>query len=91
MSDQGDVRTRTSLIECKHAGTYDKPAKSISIKLSDLEKIANEAWSESKQPMIGLSIYAPDSILSNHGGFVDLTVRLSDDDAMLTEEFYGDG
>lgn len=79
-SDRGDVRTRYELIECKHKGTFDKPAKSISLKLEDFEKIADEAWSESRNPFMVLSIYAPDSVLANKDGEVDFTVRLTLDD-----------
>ena len=80
ISDQGDVRTVKELIECKHTGTFDKPAKSISIKLSDLEKIADEAWSEGREPVMALAIYAPDSVLADANGEVNLVVRLEDDD-----------
>lgn len=80
MTDQGDVRTSECLIECKHTGTFDKPAKSISIKLGDLEKIADEAWSEGKEPVLCLGIYAPDSVLADSEGEVNLTVRLMGDD-----------
>lgn len=79
------MRTERDLIECKHTGTYDKPAKSISVKLADLEKIADEAWSEARMPVLALSLYAPDSILADRNGFVDLTLRLAGDDSLLTE------
>lgn len=78
--DQGDVRTSDRLIECKHVGTFDKPAKSVSIKLADLEKIADEAWSEGKQPGMVLSLYAPDSVLADKDGEVNIAVRLMVDD-----------
>lgn len=87
ISDQGDVRVRSGgpdgrgeLFECKHAGTFDKPAKSISLKLADLEKIADEAWSEGRQPVMVLSMYAPDSVLADADGEVNVTVRLTMDD-----------
>lgn len=86
VSDQGDVRTGRELIECKHTGTYDKPAKSISVKVSDLEKIADEAWSEGRSPALALSIYAPDSVLANREGFIDLIVRLQTDDRIYIED-----
>lgn len=82
VTDQGDVRTERDLFECKHRGTFDKPAASISLKLADFEKIADEAWSESRAPAMVLSIYAPDSLLANADGEVDFTVRLSTDDAI---------
>jgi hypothetical protein len=74
-TDRGDVRNDSHLYECKHAGTYDKPARSVSVRLADLEKIFDEAQSEGKDWAACLSIYAPDSVLADRGGFVDLTVR----------------
>jgi len=93
ITDQGDVRVtryphadlpasedKGDLIECKHTGTFKKPARSISVKLDDLEKIADEAWSENRRWLLELSIYAPGSVLADQDGFVDLTVRSSWDD-----------
>jgi len=80
ISDRGDVRTGTHLHECKNRGTYDKPARSISVKLDDLEKIADEATSEGRLWAQSLSIYAPDSPLAGRHGFVDLTVRPMSED-----------
>lgn len=80
-TDAGDVRTPTHLIECKHTGSFLKSAKSISVKLDVFEKIADEAWSESRAPAQALSIYAPDSVLADPDGFVDLIVYLQSDDA----------
>lgn len=79
-TDQGDVRTKHQLIECKTTGTFDKPAKSISIKLSDLDKIADEAWSENREPVLALRIYNPESVLADEDGNVDLIVRWINDD-----------
>jgi len=73
--DRGDVRTPTHLLECKCTGTYDKPAKSVSIKVSDLEKLADEAWSEGKQFALVVRIYNPESVLADKSGFIDLAVR----------------
>ena len=78
--DQGDVRTSDCLVECKHTGTFDKPARSISVKLADLEKITKEAWSEGKQPVMALGIYSPHSVLADKDGEVNLIVRLMPDD-----------
>jgi len=80
VTDQGDVRTPKLLIECKHTGTFDKPARSISIKLSDFEKVADEAWSENRDPVMALRIYCPDSILADDDGNVDIIARLIDND-----------
>lgn len=82
VTDAGDVRMRHlgNLCECKHAGTFAKPAKSISLKLSDLEKIADEAWAEGLEPMMVLTMYAPDSVLADKDGEVSVSVRLVRDD-----------
>lgn len=78
--DQGDVRTSQLLIECKQSGEPEKERRSMSVKLDDLEKIADEAWSEGKVPMMALRIYNPDSVLADEKGNVDLAVRLVSDD-----------
>jgi hypothetical protein len=78
--DQGDIRTEDTLIECKHTGTFDKPRRQITLKLDDMEKIADEAWSEGRQPAMVLSIYSPDSVLADKDGEVHMTVRLTMDD-----------
>ncbi len=79
ISDQGDVRSARFLIECKHTGSFDRPAKSISVKLDTLEKIADEAWSEGRTPVLALRIYNPDSVLSDASGMIDLIVKLERD------------
>lgn len=68
------------MFECKHTGTFDHPKRSARITLDTLEKLADEAWSESREPVLMLSIYAPDSVLADGHGFIDLTVRLMSDD-----------
>lgn len=80
VTDQGDVRTPKLLIECKHRGTFDKPARSVSIKLDDFEKVADEAWSEGRQPVMALRIYCPLSPLADDEGNVDIIARLLNDD-----------
>ena len=80
ITDQGDVRSREYLIECKHRGSYHKPARSITIKLEDLEKICDEAWSEGKTPLLALRMYNPDSVLADRDGMIDLFARLERDE-----------
>lgn len=82
ITDSGDVYipNHGNLCECKHAGTFEKPAKSISLKLEDLEKIADEAWERGLEPMMVLSMYAPDSVLADKDGEVNVSVRLMRDD-----------
>lgn len=77
VSDQGDVRTHNGiyLIECKVRGQYDKPAKSISISMEDLEKITQEAWSEGREPLLALRVIVdPSHPLADKDGHVDLVV-----------------
>jgi hypothetical protein len=81
MHDAGDVRTGDHLIECKTTGDILKPAKSISLKLSDLEKICDEAWAEGRTPALALRIYNPSSRLADVHGNVDVIARLVCDDA----------
>lgn len=79
-TDAGDVRTDCHLIECKTTGGPEKPARSTLV--TRMEKIADEAWAEGKQPMVCLRFFMPDSVLANIDGFVDLTVSLTTDDAL---------
>lgn len=83
-TDQGDVRTKDALIECKLTGRPGKPAKSTLLK--QFEKIAEEAYSEGREPLLAYRFFAPASPLSNRNGWVDLVVRLLPDDALLVEK-----
>ena len=78
--DAGDVRTPTQLIECKQRGEMDKPRKSYSLKLGDVEKIVDEAYQEGLIPSLAIRIYNPDSVLADKDGNVDLIVRRVVDD-----------
>ena len=73
---------RDQLFESKHRGTFHKPARSASVKLDVLEKLCQVAWMENREPVLHLSIYAPDCILCDlESGCVDVIVRLMADDA----------
>jgi hypothetical protein len=80
-TDKGDVSTDTLLIECK--GKFgkrigDKEVRSTLVK--QMEKAADEAWSEGKDPAIALRFYKPESVLADNEGYVDLLVtRLADE------------
>lgn len=79
--DQGDVRCPDFLIECKGKfgiRTGSKPVRSTLV--TQMEKIADEAWSEDKAPAIALRFYMPDSPLANSHGYVDFMVKLLEDD-----------
>lgn len=77
--DNGDVKSKIYLVECKTTGEYDKPAKSISIKLSDIEKIVDGAHIEDRIPAIALRIYNPHSPLADADGNIDLMANLLKD------------
>jgi hypothetical protein len=84
-TDQGDVRTRGQLMECKVTGKPEKPAKLPGF-IKHLEKVTEEAWSEDRIPTLALRYFNPDSLLANRDGFVDVIVRRAQDDAILVED-----
>lgn len=79
--DYGDVRCWDKLIECKATTQTTKPKV-----LKDFEKIAVEAFAEGRDPALALRFYAPDSILADIDGFVDLIVRRVADDRCIYDE-----
>ncbi len=83
-SDKGDVRTSEEMIECKMSGYPGGTTRRTTI-LNIMEKAADEAWSESRQPVMCLRLYNPDSPLSNTDGWVDFTIRLTSDDVARSD------
>lgn len=83
VSDAGDVRILDWLIECKMTGTPGEKPKQIPKIVQDFEKIADEAHAEGRNPMLCLRYYHPNSRLSDKNGWVDLTIRLTEDDAEM--------
>lgn len=85
-TDKGDVRVSSTgtLIECKLTGSPGLPSKRSTL-LTHMEKVADEAWAEHKQPAVALRLFCPESPLSNLDGWVDLTVRLTTDDSEREE------
>lgn len=80
-TDLGDARNVQTLIECKGQfgeRTGNKPVRSTI--LTQFEKIADEAWSGGRDPLLALRFYKPDSPCANNEGYVDLVVRLLEDD-----------
>lgn len=84
VTDEGDVRVSAdnTLFECKARfglllGAV--PVKSTLIK--HFEKIADEAYSINREPALALRFYCPESFLADPDGWVDLSVRLLEDDA----------
>lgn len=82
-NDQGDVRTPTLLLEAKVTGGPGKPLKPLPKFVKEFEKIAEEAYSEGRTPVLALRFFAPDSILADKRGWIDLAVRRVDDDAAV--------
>ena len=77
--EDGDVRTKLFLVECKTTGEYHKPAKSISIKLDDIEKIVDEAYAANRVPVMALRIHNPQSPLADADGNIDIMANLLKD------------
>lgn len=73
-TDQGDVRCERLLIECKTTGTPEKPS-TLPVFVQHLEKVAQEAWSEGREPAVALRYFKPDSKLANRDGWVDVIVH----------------
>lgn len=78
--DKGDVTTDSTLFECKMRGVPGGPSMRTTI-MRWMEKCADEAWSEGKEPALCLRYYCPDSNLAAHDGWVDFTLRLTRDDS----------
>lgn len=78
---KGDVDCERAelLIEAKYTGDLTNPAKSISVKLGDLEKITDEAYAAGGTPAYAFRITNPDSPIADQAGHVDwLAVPLQD-------------
>lgn len=91
ITDAGDVRVedQDTLFECKYTGSPEKPARSTLV--TRMEKIADEAWAESKEPALALRFYMPESPLAGPEGWVDLSVRLLNDDAVRSRLIVEEG
>lgn len=82
-TDQGDVRTTRSLIECKVTGEPGKePRPQLPRFVRWLEKVAEEAWSEGRSPAVALRYFDPDSKLATPDGWVDVVIRPAADDSV---------
>lgn len=83
VTDEGDVRVLSdnTLFECKgQFGTRTGSAPVRSTLLRQFEKVSDEAYAIGKTPAMALRFYAPESFLSDQEGWVDLTVRMLEDD-----------
>lgn len=92
VTDLGDVKGSDILFECKGKfgeRTGENPVRSTLVK--QFEKVADEAWQGGRTPAMALRFYMPESVLANNEGFVDLVVRLLDDDVADYEEAFIQG
>jgi hypothetical protein len=78
VKQKGDVRitSQGDLVECKARDTRGITPGIV----SQLEKVAREAYEEGLDPALALRYYLPDSILADSDGYVDMMVRLVRDD-----------
>lgn len=91
-TDAGDVRTVSSLIECKttgHEGEEKRP--SLNKILEWLEEIAAQAWEEGKDPVVALRIYAKGHPLAALSGCLDLAILPVDDAGCRDHAYWPDG
>jgi hypothetical protein len=73
-TDQGDVRSPVSLIECKAMGEEGKEDRpSLNQILTWLSEITYQAWEEGRDPVLCLRIWAENHPLSRHG-VLDLAI-----------------
>lgn len=89
VTDLGDVRVEDeeTLFECKGKWGELVDAKPIrSTLVSQFEKIYDEAAQGGKAAAMALRFYMPGCSLANRDGFVDLTIRLTSEDAYLIKE-----
>jgi hypothetical protein len=90
-TDQGDVRADRLLIECKMTGgpnvILTKPLPTF---IQQLEKVAEEAYQEGRDPMLALRYYQPESILAGADGWIDVGVMLITDLAEREAEYIGE-
>lgn len=82
VGEKGDVRIPDALVECKCTGSPGEKEIRTPKMVKDLEKVANEAWAASTEPMLALRYFLPDSPLADRDGWVDLAVRLVRDDVI---------
>jgi hypothetical protein len=58
-NDNGDVRSETLLIECKMTGGPGEKPKPLPKFVQHLEKVAEEAYLEGREPVVALRYFAP--------------------------------
>lgn len=86
VTDEGDVRVvrvsgDNTLFECKGKfGELTGKHPVASTVLTQFEKIVDEAYSINYEPALALRFYVPGSPIATDEGWVDLVVRLLEDD-----------
>lgn len=86
-NDQGDVRSERLLIECKMTGRPGHKEPRLPVFVQEFAKVADEAYSEGREPMLGLRYYAPGHALANREGWIDLVVQLAESHAEREEVY----
>jgi hypothetical protein len=64
-------------------GPGEKP-KPLPKFVQHLEKVAEEAYLEGREPVVALRYFAPTSILANPQGWIDVAVRPAQSDAEVS-------
>lgn len=80
--DSGDVLAGGDLIECKTTGTTDKPS-TLPKFMQEFEKVAIEAIERGLNPVLCLQYYCPESDIANRAGMVEVSIRLTTNDACM--------
>lgn len=62
-------------------GPGEKP-KALPKFIQHLEKVAEEAYLEGREPLVALRYFKPDSILAGPTGWIDVAVRPVSDDSV---------
>lgn len=78
--DIADVDTIELAIECKETGGPGEDPISKPRFIGLLEKLADQAYPNGKDPVLALRFYLPDSALADLQGWVDVAIRPLDVD-----------
>jgi hypothetical protein len=58
--------------------------------IKKLEKIAQEAYSEGREPALAMRWHEPKSVLADQDGWIDITIRRTDEDALRESRYEND-
>ncbi len=86
VTDSGDVVTPDCLYECKTSGAAGENPIPEPKFIKELGKVVEEARERGRTGALCLRYYLPDSYLANKKGLVEVTVRLTNDDAEIVAD-----